>query len=209
MFFFLLFPACLFSFNYIWVTVLQLLYCVQVRLKQVPDRPVESGFVFRIYRRLLWFMCAPDQICGLLWKVSAAPHALPVLARVHLSVQLQPAEWCRFWGREQCACVPPAAGASWIAQHGGATDALARHSVFSLSLCSTLIQRLSWHTYTKTHTYTQTLILWLYVTHRMWDSVALKTCFWKESVPSLTTHHSTQAKETLCFPRSHTNPVCQ
>lgn len=151
MFFFLLFPACLFSFNYIWVTVLHLLYGVQVRLKQVPDRPVESGFVFRIYRRLLWFMCAPDQICGLLWKVSAAPHALPVLARVHLSVQLQPAEWCGFWGREQCACVPPAAGASWIAQHGGATDALARHSVFSLSLCSTLIQRLSWHTYTKKH----------------------------------------------------------
>lgn len=104
-------------------------------------------------------MCAPDQICGLLWKVSAAPHALPVLTGVHLSVQLQPAERCRVGGREQRACVPPAAGASWIVQHGGATDALAKPGVFSLSLCSTLMER-TWmshfHRFLHKHTYLHT-----------------------------------------------------
>lgn len=88
---------------------------------------------------------------------------------------------------------------------------------FSLSLCSTFIQRWTWlsdfhrllhkHTYSLTHT--QTLMLWLYVTHKMWDS-GPSYCgsenMFLESIPSLTTHHSTRVKETSYFPCSRANP---
>lgn len=67
-------------------------------------------------------MCAPDQVCGLLWKVPAAPHALPVLPRVHVSLQLQPPERRRVRGREQRARLPPAEGASGIGRRYGAAS---------------------------------------------------------------------------------------
>lgn len=66
-------------------------------------------------RRLLRLVRAPDQVRGLLREVPAAAHALPVLAGVHLPVQLQPAERRRLGGREQRSRVPPAEGAAGIA----------------------------------------------------------------------------------------------
>lgn len=63
-------------------------------------------------------MRAPHQICGLLWEISTAAHALPVLPAVQLALQLQPTERRRVGGREQRAGVPPAEGASGLALQG-------------------------------------------------------------------------------------------
>lgn len=90
-------------------------------------------------------MCAPDQICGLLWEVPAAAHALPVLTRVHVPLQLQSPERRRLGGREQRARLPPAEGASGIARHGGNLPPFDRaQPFFFLSLCSAFIQMRPW-----------------------------------------------------------------
>lgn len=102
-----LFPACT-----VLKFMIKCMNTVSMNLPFVCPVTLES-----FSRRLLRFMCAPDQIRGLLWKVPAAPHALPVLPGVHLSLQLQPAERRRVRGREQRARLPPAEGASGIVQH--------------------------------------------------------------------------------------------
>lgn len=47
-----------------------------------------------IPRRLLRLVCPSHQVCGFLREVSPALDALPVLPRMHLSLQLQPSERC-------------------------------------------------------------------------------------------------------------------
>lgn len=67
-----------------------------------------------IPRRLLRLMRPSHQVCGFLREVSPALDALPVLPRMHLSLQLQPSErrWLR--RRQQRACRSPSESAAGI-----------------------------------------------------------------------------------------------
>ncbi len=67
-----------------------------------------------IPRRLLRLMRSSHQVCGFLWEVSPALDALPVLPRMHLSLQLQPSErrGLRRW--QQRACRSPSKSAAGI-----------------------------------------------------------------------------------------------
>lgn len=114
--------------------------------------PHWSGLLFN--RRLLWLMRSPHQIRGLLWEISTAAHALPVLPAVQLTLQLQPTERRRVGGREQRAGIPPPEGASGIAPQGA-----------DWSNCLLGRDEPGWARLERS----RKLILWLYVTHTMWN----------------------------------------
>lgn len=67
-----------------------------------------------IPRRLLRFMRSSHQVCGFLREVSPAIDALPVLPRMHLSLQLQPSERRRLGRWQQRARRSPSKSSSGI-----------------------------------------------------------------------------------------------
>lgn len=77
-------------------------------------------FLFSLpHRCILWQLRQTDQVCWLLWEVSAPTDALPVLPRVLLSLQLclpelHFPEWVWLWGWGQRRCAQDAESPSGI-----------------------------------------------------------------------------------------------
>ncbi len=67
-------------------------------------------------RCLLWLMCEAHQVCGFLWEVPPAAHALPLFATVFLALELKPTERHRVRGGEQRPCTQAPAGTAGIGQ---------------------------------------------------------------------------------------------
>ena len=115
-------------------------------------------------RCVLWLVRAPHQVCRLLWEVPPPAHALSVLPRMHLSLQLKPAKRRGVRRRKQRSRWPPTEGASWLARTRTIMDVgtMVDHLDFSVpALCMTHIANIHAHTNTHKQWCHQTVYQWV------------------------------------------------